>query len=194
MWRGWSRPSEAFTRSRTSGGTSGLSANWDIGSPGASARMAKRTALMTSRVGIEMRSRRRMYLPTAAHPHPVTRESALLAPFPDVPEIAVPRVRLDALEVLRLARGRLGAGDERDDHDVRHEQVVHLDRYLRALRWVHGPGQLLEERVVGRAVVALVVAATPLLRLRRDLVADPVGQVDLIVGLARVDRKSTRLN
>src|SRR5688572_7099900 len=189
MWRGWSRPSEAFTRSRTSGGTSGFSANWDIGSPGASARIVKRTALMTRRVGIEMRSRRRMYLPTAAHPHLVTRESALLAPFPNVPEVAVPRVRLDPLEVLRLARGRLRACDERDDHDVRHEEVVHLDRQFGALRRVHGAGQLLEERVVGRAVVALVVAATPLLRLGWDLVADPVGEVDLVVGLARVVRE-----
>src|SRR5688572_5684164 len=173
MWRGWSRPSDCFTRSRTSGGTSGLRANWDIGSPGASARMVKRIALMTRSVGMEMRSRRRMYLTTAAHPHLVTRESALLAPFPDVPEVAVPRVRLDPLEVLRLARGGLRAGDERDDHDVGDEQVVHLDRQLGALRRVHGPGQLLEHRVVGRVVVTLVVATTPLLRLGRDLVADP---------------------
>src|SRR5687768_8902734 len=183
MWSGWSSPRDCFTRSRTSGGTSGLSANWDMGSPGASARMVNSTALMTRSVGIEMRSRRRMYLPTAAHPHLVTRESALLAPFPDVPEVAVPRVRLDPLEVLRLARGRLRACDERDDHDVRHEKVVHLDRELSALRGVHGAGQLLEHRVVGRAVVALVVSATPLLRLGWDLVADPVGEVDLVVGL-----------
>src|SRR5688572_9286077 len=148
MWRGWSSPSEAFTRSRTSGGTSGFRANCAIGSPGASARIVKRTALMTRSVGMEMRSRRRIYLPTAAHPHLVTRESALLAPVRDVPDVAVPRVRQDALQVLGLRRGRLRAGDERDDHDVLHEQVVHLDRQVRALGRVDGGRELLEERVV----------------------------------------------
>jgi hypothetical protein len=49
---------------RTSGGTRGSAPNCDRGSVGASARMAYTTKLMTMSVGIAMRRRLRMYLPT----------------------------------------------------------------------------------------------------------------------------------
>src|SRR5579859_6063982 len=55
---------------RTSGGTRGSAPNCESGSVGASARIAYTTKLMTMIVGIAMRSRRRMYLPTYLLPHP----------------------------------------------------------------------------------------------------------------------------
>src|SRR4051812_33501091 len=47
--------------SRISGVTEGLVANCDIGSPGASARMAKITRLITSSVGMASKLRRKIY-------------------------------------------------------------------------------------------------------------------------------------
>src|SRR5439155_3981496 len=59
---GSSRPNWVRRFARTSGGTLGLVASSSNGSPGAKARIVKRTKLMPSRVGTEMRSRRRRYL------------------------------------------------------------------------------------------------------------------------------------
>src|SRR5258705_2582701 len=47
--------------SRISGVTEGLVANCDIGSPGANARMAKITRLITSSVGMASKERRKIY-------------------------------------------------------------------------------------------------------------------------------------
>src|SRR5438445_9108623 len=158
--------------SRTSGGIAGFSANCDSGSPGASARIAKTTKLMSSKVGMAMRSRRPMYLPTLGNYETSRRGSCapparsrcrvrpvLLGPVGDVPHLRVPWVRLDALECLADAGdGRL-ARDERDDHHVGDEEVIHLDDDVVALRRVVLGLQRREERVVILAAPPLVVVA-----------------------------------
>src|SRR2546430_3792925 len=64
MCQGWFSPIDSRIFSRTSGGTFGFAANCASGSPGARARIAYTTKLMTSSVGIAIRRRRAMYRPT----------------------------------------------------------------------------------------------------------------------------------
>src|SRR6266540_1729059 len=96
------------------------SVNCESGSPGARARIANTTKLISSSVGIAIRSRRPTYLPTSPqlcpfrfrdlgqkragggfhprrHAHSIRAESSL-GPVGDVPHLRVPGVRLDALE------------------------------------------------------------------------------------------------
>src|SRR5438477_5547428 len=58
MCQGWFSPSDSRILSRTSGGTFGFAANCASGSPGASARIAYTTKLMTRSVGIAIRTPR----------------------------------------------------------------------------------------------------------------------------------------
>src|SRR5256885_860241 len=65
---------------RTSGGTRGSAPNADIGSVGARARIAKTTKLMTATVGMAMRRRLRMYLPTYSNLIPAATVTRWICP------------------------------------------------------------------------------------------------------------------
>src|SRR5579884_2075516 len=238
--------------SRTSGGTDGLAANWDSGSPGASDSTAYSTKLINSSVGIAVSSRRTRYRdiqrstslgPLGGTPRPlrgstppprppppkiggggvnrrgftpplpetgsggaggvwVDRPSgrgvrhrgdraqasmlaAGLGPVSDVPEHRVPRVGLDALELLALAIGGLRAGHQRDQHGIPNQDIVHLDGDLVALVLIALRLVLLVQIVVLRVGIAAVIAAVPLVRLLGDLLRGPTFQV---VGLIRAGR------
>src|SRR5690606_1073679 len=106
-------------------------------------------------------------------------------PLSDVPELAVARGQVNALEILRLTGGNLGTSDQRDNHNVVDEDVVHLQNDLFALIQIGGAAQLITQLVVFRIGVAAVVVTTPLVGLGSDLDRGPttevVGRVGLLV-------------
>src|SRR5438093_9840111 len=114
--------------------------------------MAYTTKLMTSSVGIAIRSRRMMYRPTLPAPHPIEagvgsavevvhrttvhrRCSSLrrLVPLRDVPHLGVPWVQVRSLKGLALSGCDLEAVHQRDDHDVLDQDVIGLDPELSQL-------------------------------------------------------------
>src|SRR5437773_5904726 len=116
---GSSRPNWVRRFARTSGGTFGLVASSSNGSPGAIARMVKRTRLMPSRAGIEIRRRRMKYLDIARRgrsggpsprPGPPGACLGLAVPVVEVPEVGVPAALLHA-------QGVGDRGDPRAEHD-----------------------------------------------------------------------------
>src|SRR5215212_6295428 len=109
--------------SRTSAGMSVLAARFESGSPGASANTENTTRLITSSVGIAIRSRRRAYV--------VTLESPLL-PLADVPGFAVERTQRRPGQILRLAAGERPV-DQRHRDEVLDDHVVQLLPHRRGL-------------------------------------------------------------
>src|SRR5437667_6059084 len=139
MGRGSSRPNCARSRWATSGGTLALVASSENGSPGASARMPKRTMLIPTRTGIAIRRRRRTYLDMRdrrrARP-PAIGPSRFAVPVGDTTERGIPAGQIEAAQ-LRGGRARPVAPVFRDDDDVVHHEIVHLDPHRRALHGVH---------------------------------------------------------
>src|SRR5262252_6655080 len=129
---GSSRPNCARRFARTSGGTLGLVASSSNGSPGARARMVKRTRLMPNSAGIRMRRRRSRYLDIAQRGKGIGRRArspltvlGLAVPVLEVPEIRIPATLLQ----LELVRDRPHARPpyHGDDDSVLDHQVIHLD-------------------------------------------------------------------
>src|SRR5919204_2064227 len=158
---------------------------------------------MTISVGIAISSRRATYRPTSLFspvPHPGVRTAWwwtpprrrtamsiwLLAPVLDVVHLGVPWARVDALQALRHTAGRVRAVDERDVHDVLGQDVVQLDRDLRPLRAVELLLELVEQLVVVRVRVPVVVTELPVVRLARELRRDPAREVRGRVHVAAV--------
>src|SRR6266436_6426060 len=176
MGIGSSRPNCVRRLARTSGGTFGLVASSSNGSPGAIARMVKRTRLMPSREGIVIRRRRMKYLDIARRgrsegPGPWARSPGaflgLAVPVVEVPEIGVPAALLHAQGV--GDRGHPRAEHNRNDHNVLDDQLVHLDEQRRPLDGVELALGRAEELVVLVALPARDVAALPLVLLGGDL-------------------------
>src|SRR6202011_2582683 len=122
---GSSRPNLARSARPTSGGTFGLVASSENGSPGASASTMNRTSEMPSRLGTAISRRRRIYCPI--------RERS----FYDGPASRLPIPVLQIIQLLGTAAHhraqRVGAGTDLDavhdgdDHRFLPKQVVGLD-------------------------------------------------------------------
>src|SRR5260221_12198487 len=170
---------------RTSGGTRGSAPKADSGSVGARARIAYTTKLMTMIVGIAMRSRLRMYLPTyivLIPAVPAARWSCpprcrippryavwLLVPVLDAVHLGIPSGRHGALDRLADARGHLGPRHDRHDHDVEDQVVVRLLDERGPFRRVGLSAELVDDPVEGRVGVPVVVTGLPVVRLLGDL-------------------------
>src|SRR5678815_895279 len=131
MAMGSSRPNLARRFMRTSAGTLGLVASSSNGSPGAMARMVKRTRLMPARTGIRIRRRRRKYCHMPSAPPPPAVFLRLLVPVLQIPEVGVPAALLHAQGV--ADRGHARTEHDGDDHDILDDHLVHLDEHGRAL-------------------------------------------------------------
>src|SRR5476649_343774 len=117
---------------RTSGGTLGLVASSPNGSPGASASTVNSTALMPSKLGKAISSRRIRYWRD-------TGCSCVLVPVGDIPGVVVPATDLGG--ELSVHGHDARAGDDRDHHRVADDQVVQLDQQRGPLHRVELDGR-----------------------------------------------------
>src|SRR2546427_383681 len=189
----------------TSRGTFGLAASSSNGSPGARARIVKRTRLMPARTGTMISSRRMKYLVTyraggldmAPRPPIVRRAPAkpwrssgltFAVPVLEVPEVRVPAALLGALEPVRDARHCRPQHDG-DHDDVLDGQVVHLDEQRRPLDRIQLALRRAEELVVLLVAPARDVPPLSLVVLGADAVAAllPAGRLEDLVGLVDVE-------
>src|SRR2546425_8772339 len=113
---------------RTSAGTLGFVASSSKGSPGASARIVNRTALIPTRTGIEISVRRSRYLDMmlasgragargSSDPWPLSPGLRLFGPVGDGPEVGVPSALGHVAHPVG-DRNDARAEDHWDDHDV----------------------------------------------------------------------------
>src|SRR5260370_27259830 len=133
MGIGLCRPNCVRRLARPWGGTLGLVASSSNGSPGAIARMVKRTRLMPSREGIVIRRRRMKYLDIARRgrgggPGPWARSPGaflgLAVPVVEVPENGVPAALLHPQSGGH--RGHPPAAHNPNDHNRRDDKPVPL--------------------------------------------------------------------
>src|SRR5262245_42323684 len=104
-------------------------------------------------------------------------------PGSDIPQQRVERRAGRADQAFGVARRRK-AVDQRDNHAVVDQLVVGRDKQLLALGRVFLALQLLDDRVIVLTAIAVWVGQVPVVGLRRDLRAGPVGEILGGIGIA----------
>src|SRR6266568_2120258 len=102
-----------------------------------------------------------------ASPQPRVSAEDLLrshGPVGDIPELRVPRIRINALQTFGLCRDGSSARHERDNDRFSDQVVVQLNRQCAPLSRICLALEVPPETVVLRARVARVIRAAPFIR------------------------------